>query len=126
MNAVSSEIFVPKLVITTGFAITKKLVAYVIIEKEDPFIQRQIWSFYIVVISGIIVLLFTFLFIYRELANKHLLQQVSEKTKKILDVQHSIVILSDGQVFAGFTARTFSAPPRWRRVRRLGWPGRGE
>jgi diguanylate cyclase (GGDEF)-like protein len=76
--------------------VTKKVVAMLIIQSEDPVLNNIRQQFNILLTTGIISLLMIILFIYRELQARLHTRHLLEKSQEILDAQSSIVIVTNG------------------------------
>ncbi len=66
------------------------------ISKNDKHIQRILTEKRQVSISLLIILAFIMIFIYREIIIKHKIRAEFNKNQKILDSQHSFIIITDG------------------------------
>lgn len=75
--------------------ISKKVVAAIVLEMQTDEIHRLFSNFIFQLFVGFLAILLLFLFIYREFVTKSKLKILSLKTKKILDTQDSIVIITD-------------------------------
>ncbi len=77
--------------------VTKKVVAALVLQVDNTFFADQDNNLQIQRYTGLMTILFIFLFVYREYVTKHNFQRLSLKTKKILDSQEAIVIITDGR-----------------------------
>jgi len=77
--------------------VTNEVVAAIILQQDDYELAKQNNLYRMFLLSGVIVILFIMLYMYKELSSKHTFKQLSLKTQKILDAQNSIVILTDGE-----------------------------
>jgi two-component system, sensor histidine kinase and response regulator len=75
--------------------ISKKVVASIILKFQTNQITKQFETLLFQFSIGIIAIISILLFIYKEFATKKELQRLSYKTRKILDTQASIIIISD-------------------------------
>lgn len=78
--------------------ITKKVVAAIILQFDDPYILNQLYFFYFILGGGILFILVVLLFISREIRTKRIFQLLSKKTEKIINTQSSIIVLTDGDL----------------------------
>ena len=76
--------------------ITNKVVGSINISKKDTYIQQRDAEFYQLLAVLLIILGFIMVFIYREIISKYKIKLQSIKNKKILDSQHSFIIITDG------------------------------
>lgn len=77
--------------------ISKDVVASMILQEHNSELKEQNNMHMLFLLSGLIFILFTIMYIYKEFSSKYKLKQISLKTQKILDAQNSIVILTNGE-----------------------------
>ncbi|WP_373072734.1 diguanylate cyclase [Sulfurimonas sp.] len=77
--------------------VTKNVVAAIILQKDSYELSKQDNLYNIFLFSGILAILFVLMYIYKEFSSKNKFRMLSLKTQKILDAQHSIVVITDGK-----------------------------
>ncbi|MEA1918932.1 MAG: diguanylate cyclase [Campylobacterota bacterium] len=77
--------------------VTQKIVSAIILQQESMELNNQYNQFLILLFSGITSIIFIFLYIYKEFSSKEKFKRLSYKTQKLLDAQHSIVIITNGK-----------------------------
>jgi len=77
--------------------ISKKIVASIVLQVDNETLLRFKYNHIIIFAIGIILILLATMFIYREYLSKIRLQNLSLKTKRILDTQKSIIVITNGE-----------------------------
>lgn len=92
-------------------SISKEVVAAFILQTDSTIYADIINNFYIFLFVGLILILFIFLYLYQEYETTQKFKLLSHKTQKIIDLQETILIITDGvrildanQKFLNFTA----------------------
>ena len=77
--------------------VTRKVVGAIILQMDNKYLEKQKGFFFLFFLMISIVILLIVLFIFREFMQKIKLLNLSLKTQQILDIQDSIVIVTDGK-----------------------------
>ena len=78
--------------------VTKKVVAFVVIERDDRVLAQQNDFFFFLFSVGTVLFLLLIIFIFREYIQKMKFLDLSFKAQRILDMQESIIIVTNGSV----------------------------
>lgn len=78
--------------------ITKKVVASIVLQMDNGILQKQNEFFSLIFWVGAILILLITIFIFREFTLKIKFLDLSLKAQRILDMQKSIVIITDGKM----------------------------
>ena len=76
--------------------VSKKVVAFFVLQNDNSVLQKQSTLFSVLLGIGVVLILFIAIFIFREFTQKIRFLELSQKTQNILDMQQSIVIITDG------------------------------
>ena len=76
--------------------VTHNISAVLVFEMQNGAIQQQKQLFTLFLAGGTVIILILALFIFREFAQKIKLLDLSTKTQKILDMQNSIIVITNG------------------------------
>ncbi len=77
--------------------VTGKVVAAIILQTQNNTLLTHKYNYIIIFIIGIVLFLLATIFVYREYLSKILLRNLSLKTRRILDTQKSIIVITNGR-----------------------------
>jgi len=80
--------------------VTNKIVASILIEVQSDRVIKLKYNYIVIFAIGTILILLTTIFIYREYQSKWRFQALSWKTKRILDTQKSIIVITNGRMIS--------------------------
>lgn len=77
--------------------ISNQVVASIILQVESPRLLSLRYNYIVIFTIGFILILLSTIFIYRENMTKMLFENLSRKTKRILDTQKTLIVITDGR-----------------------------